>query len=162
MSDFASPAWNIDLIELRQAAQALGLQLQVLDVRAEADVAPAFRSAKTNAVGALLVASDAVVSQYVPLITQLAERDRLPLMGYQSGPGSPVDNGGLASYGPRTADLFRRAAYYVDRILRGTRPADLPVEGPTTFDLAINVKTAQALNITIPPDVAAQVTEWIT
>ena len=109
---------------------------------AEAQRGKAFR------IGALLVLEDPFMNPYIPTIVALAAKSRLPAA---YGVREFVDAGGLMSYGANAPDLWRRAATYVDRILKGTKPTDLPVEQPTKFELVINLKTAKALGLTIPP-----------
>jgi len=149
---------NADITELQAAAQTLGLRLHILRARAVADIPAAIASATNSGDGALLYPPDSVLGSSLGLIFQLAIRERLPVLAYSPG---PVDAGALMSYGGDYPALYGRCAYYVDRILRGTSPADLPVEGPTKFVMQINVKTAEALGLSIPPAVAAQVTEWV-
>ena len=135
----------------RMAAEALGVKLLTLELRGpNPDLDGAFRTATSERVGALLVAPGPAVSLHSKRVVDLAAKSRLPAM---YGSSDFVDLGGLMSYGPSLPDLFRRAATYVDKILKGAKPADLPVEQPTTFELVINVKTAKALGLTIPPSV---------
>ena len=137
-----------DAAVLLAAARSLRLQLQHLDVSRAADFQPAFRAAREWGAGAvLLVESPRAVVNRV-LIAQLALKERLPVVSQFS---RLVEAGGLMSYGPDLSDLFARAASYVDKILKGTKPGDLPIEQPTTFELVINLKTAKALGLTIPP-----------
>ena len=105
---------------------------------------------------ALFVIDDLVISSYQTRILDLAARNRLPVISQFR---EFVEAGGLMSYGPNNDEMFRRAAYYVDRILRGTSPADLPVEQPMTFDFVVNMKTAQALGLTFPNEIMLQVTD---
>ena len=153
-----NPTWDADITELQAAAQTLGLRLHVLRARSVADVASAFASATTNGIRALLYPSEPVWQNSAELFMQLAIREHLLVLAYNSG---VVDIGALMSYGEDYRVRYRRCAYYVDRILRGANPADLPVEGPTKFVMQINVKTAEALGLTIPPALAAQVTQWV-
>jgi len=133
------------------AAEALGVKLLSLELRSpNPDLEGAFRTAKSERVGALLVAAGAAQGLHRKRVVDLAAKSRLPAM-YASS--EYVDLGGLMSYGPSFPDLFRRAATYVDKILKGAKPADLPVEQPTKFELVINLKTAKALGLTIPPSV---------
>jgi ABC-type uncharacterized transport system substrate-binding protein len=129
------------------AARVLGLRLQHLDVKSSSDFATAFATAKNdNAEAVLLVESPRAVANRAA-IAELGLRHRLPVMSQFS---RIVAAGGLMSYGPDLSDLFRRAATYVDKILKGAKPADLPVEQPTKFESVINLKTAKALGLTIP------------
>jgi ABC-type uncharacterized transport system substrate-binding protein len=153
-----NPTRDADITELQVAAQTLGLQLHVLWARAVADIPPAIASTTNNGDRALLYPSEPVFATSAGLMMQLAIRERLPVLAYNSG---AVDVGALMSYGPDYRVLYGRCAYYVDRILRGASPADLPVEGPTKFVMQINVKTAEALGLSSPPALAAQVTQWV-
>jgi putative tryptophan/tyrosine transport system substrate-binding protein len=129
------------------AASVLGLRLQHLDVNGPSDFATAFAAAKrANAEAILLVESPRAVANRAA-IAELGIKHRLAIMSQFS---RIVEAGGLMSYGPDLSDLFRRAATDVDKILKGAKPADLPIEQPTTFDLVINLKTAKALGLTIP------------
>ena len=118
----------------------------------------AFEAAVRERADGLFVSNGPVITANHARIAELAVQARLPSMWQQS---DAVARGGLMGYGPNRAAMYRRAAYYVDRILKGTKPADLPVEQPTTFDFVINLKTAQALGLTIPQDVLLQATEVI-
>jgi putative ABC transport system substrate-binding protein len=130
------------------AARALGMRLQVVEARGPADFDRAFSDMTRARAGALTVSQGAMFNTERRRLVDLAAKNRLPAVY----PGREfVDDGGLMSYGPNIADLFRRAATYVDKILKGAKPADLPVEQPTKFELVINLKTAKALGLTIPP-----------
>ena len=144
--------------EVQSAASTLQLRLLSLEVRDPAGVASAFRTADRAGVGALLVLRDPFTVRQMAQIAELATQGRLPAM-YETR--DFVDAGGLMLYGPSLADLYRRAASYIDKILKGARPAELPVEQPTKFDFVINLKTALALGLTIPPAVLQQATEII-
>jgi putative ABC transport system substrate-binding protein len=130
------------------AAQSLRLQIQHLEVTSVADFETAFKTAKEGRADAVLLVESprAVVNR--TLIGKLALKQRLPVMSQFS---RLVEAGGLLSYGPDLSDLFGRAATYVDKILKGARPENLPIEQPTKFELVINMKTAKALGLTIPP-----------
>ena len=132
------------------AARSLGLQLQSLGVKDPRELPGAFSSMKTERAGAVFVVPDAMFFGQRNEIAGLAASNRLPLVAHLR---EFADAGGLMTYGPNGLDVHRRAATYVDRILKGTKPGDLPVEQPTKFDLVINLKTAEALGITIPPAV---------
>ena len=136
--------------ETRDAAQALALQLQSLEVRGLNDFEGAFQAATKGRARAITVLSDSVMFTHRTRILELAAKQRLPTMHTQS---LWVEAGGLVSYGTYFPDLWRRAAIYVDKILKGTKPADLPVEQPTKFELIINLKTAKQIGLTIPPNV---------
>ncbi len=137
-------------LETQAAARSLGLPLHVSEVRGSADFAKAFEAAIQARADALIVSPSPILRFHRKLLVDLAAKYRLPAM-YQMR--EFVDAGGLMAYGPRDADLFRRAAVYVDKILRGAKPTDLPVEQPTKFELVINMKTAKALGVTIPASV---------
>ncbi|MGH2652593.1 MAG: ABC transporter substrate-binding protein, partial [Actinomycetota bacterium] len=129
------------------AARALGLRLQVLEIRGPEDFERAFEEARKQRTEALLVLPSPVLNYQRKRLVDLTARYRLPA-SYQAR--EFVDAGGFMSYGPDLPDGVRRAAAYVDKILKGTKPGDLPVEQPTTFELVINMKTAKALGLTIP------------
>jgi putative ABC transport system substrate-binding protein len=132
------------------AARALGVRLQVVEARGSADFDRAFSDMTRARAGALSVFGGAMFANERGRLVGLAAKNRLPAV-YPAR--EYVDAGGLMSYGPNLADLFRRAATYVDKILKGAKPADLPVEQPTKFDFVINLKTAKALGLTIPQSV---------
>ena len=138
------------LKEIELAAGAFGVQLQVLDVLSSKDIEIAFRAATKAHTDALLVVDSAILADHRREIATLALKNRLPAI---AGTLEWVELGGLVSYGPIFADLARRAAAYVDKILKGTKPADLPVEQPTKFEFVINLKTAKQIGLTIPPNV---------
>ena len=138
----------LDFKAAQVAAKALGVQLQSLEVRADNDFDPAFRAAIQGKPDALSVRADSFTLFHRKRIVDFALKSRLPAI-YELR--EYVDAGGLMSYGPSREDLHRRAANYVDRILKGASPADLPVEQPTKFELVINLKTAKALGLMIPP-----------
>jgi len=143
-----NPVKVLDWHATQAAASALRLKVQALEVRGPTDFDGAFDSATRNRPDALVVLPDGLINSHRKQILNFALSRRLPGMyPYREF----VDAGGLMSYAPSYADLFRRAAVYVDRILHGTTPADLPVEQPTKFELVLNMKTAQALGITLPP-----------
>ena len=130
------------------AEQALGVTLQPVEVRQPSDIEPAFRHLRRERPDALYVVGNPVVALHRQAIVDFASRHRLPAI-YTGRPF--VDAGGLMSYGPSLRDMAHRTAVFVDKILKGAQPADLPVEQPTKFELVINLKTAQALGITLPP-----------
>jgi len=144
--------------ETQAAAQTLGLQVQSIKVRGPEDFDDAFTAAARGRAEALLVFDDSLTLGYRTRLVALAAKRRLPAMyGLREFP----DAGGLVSYGPSNLDMYRRTATYVDKILKGTKPADLPVEQPTKFELVINFKTAKTLGLTIPPSVLARADEII-
>ena len=138
------------LREMESAAQTLGVQLQSLKVRGPDELEGVFQAAVKGRANALLVVTSGPFRAYLAKIIAFAAKHRLPTM-YDVK--DYVDAGGLMSYGPNREDMYRRAAVYVDKILKGAKPADLPVERPTKFELAINLKTAKALGITIPQSI---------
>jgi putative ABC transport system substrate-binding protein len=140
------------------AARALGVRLQVVEARGPTDIDSAFSKMTRARAGALTVLPSAMLFTERRRLVDLAAKNRLPAVYVQR---EFVDAGGLMAYGPRLADLFRRAATYVDKILKGAKPGDLPVEQPTKFDLAINLKTAKALGLTIPPSLLSRADEVI-
>ena len=146
------------LAEANAAARALGVQLHVAEVRGPEDFSRAFATMIEARAGALVVLSTPMLYIERSRLVALTAQHRLPtVFSFREY----VDAGGLLSYGPNIADLFRRAATYVDKILKGAKPADLPVEQPTTFELVINLKTAQALGLTMPPTLLFQADEII-
>jgi putative ABC transport system substrate-binding protein len=144
--------------ETQEAAETLGLQVVSLEVHGMADFDPAFALAVSSRVDALFLPIAQVVMVQLPRIAQFAIDHRMPAMAFQR---EFPDSGGLMSYGASIPALYRRAAYYVDKLLKGTNPAELPVEQPTTFDLIINRKTAQALGLSIPPSLLQQAAQII-
>jgi ABC-type uncharacterized transport system substrate-binding protein len=154
----ANPANAAVWQETQAAARALGLRLHSQDVRGPQDLEGAFARMAQARPEALLVLSDALLGMHRPQIVEFATQQQLP--GVFAGRASVVD-GGLMYYGPSQPYRFRRAADYVDRILKGTKPADLPVEQPMKFELVINLKTAKALGLTIPPHILFQADEVI-
>ena len=157
--------WNAGLAagaralqEMQGATQRLGLQLHAVEVRSPDDFERAFAAITQAHAGALFVFPDPLTFSHRAAIVDFAHKSKLPAM---FGAREFVDAGGLMSYGPNFPAMFQRAATYVDKILKGARPADLPVEQPMKFELVINLKTAQALGITIPPIVLFQADEVI-
>jgi putative ABC transport system substrate-binding protein len=140
------------------AAKALGIRLEVIETRDGQEIERAFSGAVRSRAAAMLTIADAFLWSQRAHIVALAARHRLPSMFPEE---EFVKAGGLMAYGPHVADNFRRAAGYVDKILRGAKPADLPIEQPTKYKLAINLKTAKALGLTIPPSLLARADEVI-
>jgi putative ABC transport system substrate-binding protein len=140
------PVAVLEMREVQAAAGTLGLKFATSEIRRSEDIVPGFEAFKGDA-DALYVCGDPLVSANLIRINTLALVARLPAI-YTSR--EFVEVGGLMSYGPNIPDMFRRAADYVDKILRGAKPGDLPVEQPTKFDLVINLTTAKALGLTIP------------
>ena len=147
--DPEDPSKIVELKSIQAPAKALGVNLQSIEVRSS-DFQSAFNTATRERAGALLVLQNGVTNTGRKPIAELATKHRLPTMWAESG---LMDAGGLMSYGPNYADLFRRSATYVDKILRGAKPADIPVEQPTKFEFVINLKTAKQIGVTIPPNV---------
>jgi len=141
------------LREIELAARAYGIKLQNIDIRDSKDIENGLREASQGRAGAVLVPQLPILASQRKQITELAVKRRLPAV---YGQAEYVDIGGLIYYGPSITELFRRAATYVDKILKGAKPADLPVEQPTKFELIINLKTAKQIGITIPPNVLAR------
>jgi len=141
------------LEEMKSASRTLRITIQSLKVHTSNDLEPALAAIKRERAGALNVQGNSVTSDYRVQIVNFAIKNRLPSM---YGDGGAVDIGGLMSYGPNPIGLYRRAATYVDKILKGAKPADLPVEQPTKFELVINLKTAKQIGLTIPPNVLAR------
>ena len=154
----ANPSHPLVVRELNVAARSLGVQLQFLEARGPNEFEGAFAAMAKERMGALLVVPDSVSFLHRTRLADLAARSHLPAA---YGLRGHVDAGGLMSYGPDSADLFRRAATYVDKILKGAKPADLPVEQPTKFELVVNLKTAKALGLTIPQSVLVRADEVI-
>jgi putative tryptophan/tyrosine transport system substrate-binding protein len=146
IGNLANPASALEVIEIQAAAGVLGFEVITLEVRRAEDIAPAFEALGGRADAIYLPTAPLVLTNRIRMNT-LALSARLPTM--YSGQ-EYVESAGLMSYGPNRPDLFRRAAEYVDKILRGAKPGDLPVEQPTKFDLVVNLTTAKALGLTIP------------
>jgi len=147
------PANSQSLKEVELAAGAFRMKLQYLDVRSPTDIETAFGAASKGRADAVLVLGSAVFNSQRKQIAELAVKSRLPAI-YAAV--ESVEAGGLTSYGASIPDLFRRAATYVDKILKGVKPADLPVEQPTKFELIINLRAAKQIGLTIPPTVLAR------
>ncbi|HMF24504.1 MAG TPA: ABC transporter substrate-binding protein [Pseudolabrys sp.] len=151
-------AYLADWRGLQERARSRGVTLQSFEARSMADIDGAFAAIVEAHADAVITFSDTLTFNFANQVAELASRSKLPLM-------SPFHEiavaGGLMSYGPSISDLFRRSAVYVDKILRGAKPADLPVEQPTKFELVINLKTAKALGLTVPPSLLARADEVI-
>ena len=148
-----NPGNALALKEIEIAAKALALKVQTLDILGSKDIENAFRAAVKERAGAVLVLVSSVSLSQRPRILGLAVKSKLPVIYPQN---EYVEDGGLMSYAPNYADLFRRAAIYVDKILKGAKPADLPVEQPKQFEFVINLKAAKEIGLTIPPNVLAR------
>jgi putative ABC transport system substrate-binding protein len=154
----ASPIQVIQERETRAAAQVLGMKMLSLGVRTREEIEDAFAAIVRERPGALLVLADRLFLYHRARIMDFAARHRLPgVHAYRE----LVEAGGLMSFGPSYAGMHRRAAYFVDRILKGAKPADLPVERPATFELVLNLKAAKALGLTIPQSVLLRATDVI-
>jgi putative tryptophan/tyrosine transport system substrate-binding protein len=157
MVNVGFPDAVLEASEAKVVARSLGLEVATLEIRRAEDIVPAFESLKDHA-DALYVTADALLNANRIRINTLALGARLPTMhAFRES----VEAGGLMSYGPNLASMFRRAAEYVDKILRGAKPGDLPVEQPTKFDLVVNLTTARALGIEVPPTLLARADEVI-
>jgi putative ABC transport system substrate-binding protein len=157
ISNITNSASMLELREVQMAASTIGLEVTTLEIRRAEDIAPAFEGLKGHA-EALYVCIDTILFANRTRISTLALDARLPTMVSNR---EFVEAGGLMSYGTNFPDLFRRAGDFVDKILRGAKPADLPVEQPTKFDLVINMKTAKALSLEVPPTLLARADEVI-
>ena len=157
MGNVGNSAVELELSEVRSAALALGLEAAAFELRRAEDIVPAFDALKGRA-DALYVCSDALLFTNRIRVNTLAQGARLPTMYLL---GEYVEAGGLMSYGPNLPHLYRRAAEFVDKILHGAKPADIPVEQPTKFDLIINLTTAKALDIEVPATLLALADEVI-
>jgi putative ABC transport system substrate-binding protein len=146
------------LKETEAVAAALGVQLQLVGVRGPGEFESAFAEIVRGDVGALMVMADPILILHKTRIVDFAKKSRLPAM---YGNKEYVWAGGLMYYGSSFADVFRRTATYVDKILKGANPADLPVEQPTRFEFVINLKTAETLGITVPPSLLVSADELI-
>jgi putative tryptophan/tyrosine transport system substrate-binding protein len=144
--------------EVNSQARSLSVQLQLLEARDPTEFEGVFAAMAKERAGALLVLSDAVLNSHGTLLADLAARSRLPAA---YGVRESVEAGGLMSYGPSFLDLFRRSTTFVDKILKGAKPADLPVEQPTKFELVINLRAAKAIGLEVPPLLIAQADELI-
>jgi putative tryptophan/tyrosine transport system substrate-binding protein len=149
----ANAVKRLDFKETEVAAQALGLRLQSLEVKAPDDFDGKLKAATTPRAAALVVLHDALISANTKSIVDFTVNYRLPAM---YGAAEVVAAGGLMSYAANIPDLFRRSAWYVDTILKGAKPADLPIEQPTKFELIINLKAANQIGLTIPANVLAR------
>jgi len=147
-----------ELKESEQGADRLGLGLSFAQMQSAAEVQPALERIRAAGAEAMIVLPDGLVMQHRKQIIEFAALQRIPVI---SGWSEFAKSGGTMTYGPNLKASFERLAIYVDKILKGARPADLPVEGPTRFDLAVNVKTARALGLTIPQSILSQTVEAI-
>jgi putative ABC transport system substrate-binding protein len=158
ISNVSNPQSQIELSEMQVAAQTLDLQLHSIQISGESSLEDAFEKLSKQSIQALIVLTDPILYSQRSRIVALAARKRLPAMYFFR---EFVQEGGLMSYAPSDRDLFRRAATYVDRVLKGANPGDLPVEQPTKFELIINLKTVKALGLAIPDKLIALADEVI-
>jgi putative ABC transport system substrate-binding protein len=149
---------NLALTEMEAAAKALGLKLLSLEVRSLDDFEGAFARAKKERAQALITTTGTLINTQQRQVLDFAAKNRLPAIYAYS---EFVEAGGLMSYAPNYADLWRRAAYFVDKILKGTKPADIPVEQPTKFELVINLKTAKQIGLTLSPEFLSRANQVI-
>ena len=157
--DSATPgAKTGGLKEIELAAQAVRVQVQPVEVRSPTEFESAFEGLVRRRPGALMTLSSAMFWNHRARIVQLAAKRRLPTMFPER---EFADEGGLMSYGPNVPDNFRRAATYVDKILKGTNPADLPVQQPMRFEFIVNLNAAKQIGVTIPPNVLVRANEVI-
>jgi putative ABC transport system substrate-binding protein len=154
----ANPDKARDVEETQVQARTLGLEVQSLEIRGPNDFDGAFQTAIRKRAGALLTLADSLTITHQSRIVDLAAKSRLPAMHEQ---GEFVEAGGLMAYGPSLLGLFRHVATYVDKILKGAKPATLPVEQPTQFEFVINLKTAKSIGLTIPPELLARANKVI-
>jgi putative ABC transport system substrate-binding protein len=157
IANAGSPGAIAEMRAFATMARSLGFELSIFEIRGSEDIAPAFDALRGRLDALDVVPDPLIISNRIQLIT-LALAARVPaIYGSRDYP----DVGGLMSFGPNLPDLYRRAADFVDKILRGTKPADIPVEQPTKFDLVINLTTAKALGLTIPPMLLARADDVI-
>jgi putative tryptophan/tyrosine transport system substrate-binding protein len=158
LTNLSNPDAAIDWKHIEREGRSLGVQVQLLDVRKAEDLSPTFDAANKQGVGALVVIGYSLTQPNRDLIVELAARHRLPTIY----PGREfVDAGGLMSYAVDYAPLYYRAAGFVDKIFKGAKPNDLPVEQPTKFEFVVNLKTAKALGLTIPPSLLLRADEVV-
>jgi putative ABC transport system substrate-binding protein len=154
-----NPAFALQLDEIQESARSLGLKLQIVEVQHANEFEKAFEAVKNERAGALNVLASAFFSAHRKGIIELAAKYRVPAVYHTE---AFVENGGLIFYGPTIPDLHRRAATYVDKILKGAKPADLPIEQPKKFEFVVNLKTAKQIGLIIPPNVLARADRVIT
>jgi len=158
LSNPGNPSHALAISDVKVAARSLGVQLQLLEARGPNEFDGAFAAMAKERVGALLVVADAMFGPHRARLADLAAKNQLPSM---HGVRVEVEAGGLMFYGHNFPDQWRRAATFVDKILKGAKPADLPVQQPTKFELVINLKTAKALGLTIPQSLLLRADEVI-
>ena len=148
----------LGLKNFHAAAQKLGVTIQSVEASTPQEIAKGFSEIAREKAGALIVSRESLFQQQKNQILELVAKQRLPSVGTY---GEYVEAGGLMSYGQKLGEITRRAATYIDKIFKGAKPGDLPVEQPTKFELVINLKTAKALGITVPPSILVQATRVI-
>ena len=153
-----SPSAERLIGDMQEAARAKGVQLPILKAGGESEVGAAFGTLVELHAGGLVVTADPFLSSHRDQLVALAARHAIPAIYVER---QSVEAGGLISYGMSFAAVFRQAGTYVGRILKGAKPADLPVQQPTKFELVVNLKTAQSLGLTIPPSILARADEVI-
>ena len=158
LRDAAQPSGTSQFAAIQSAAQSIRVEVSPVNMRDAGEIERAVTAFARAANGGLIVAASASATVHRDLIITLAARHKLPAVYFNR---AFVTDGGLISYGPDIVDLFRRAAGYVDRILKGEKPADLPVQVPTKYELAINLKTARALDLDVPHSLLARADEVI-
>jgi putative ABC transport system substrate-binding protein len=158
LSNQANPSHVLAITHLKVAAQALRVKLQFLEAGGLNEFDGALAAMSKEHAGALLVVSDSVFIRHKTQLADLAAKNRLPSMYVIR---DHVEAGGLMSYGPNFLDLFRRSATFVDKIFKGAKPGDLPVQQPTKFELVINLKTAKSLGLTFPQSILLRADEVI-
>ena len=158
LSNPSNPSHRLAVDYIKEIAGLIGVQLQLLEARGPDELELAFRAMAKERVSALLVIADPTFLSYIKAVLEFAMKNRLPSV---HGLREEVDAGGLMSYGPNTESQFRHAAVYVDKILKGTKPSELPVEQPTHFELVVNLKTAKVLGLTMPTTLLARADEVI-
>jgi putative ABC transport system substrate-binding protein len=158
LSNPAGPSQPLTVRNIKAAAQSLGLQLLLVDARGPEEFDRAFATMTKERVGALFVVTDPAYIPHRKRLIELTRKNRLPSIFTQR---ADVEAGGLMSYGPNFPDMYRRAAAFVDKILKGARPADMPIEQPTTFELIVNLSTARELGLTIPPSLLTRADQVI-
>ena len=154
----ADRAMNLRYLEIENAAKTLNVEIRSVEVRDPEDFEPAFATIRADGPDAMFMVADALTGLNRKRIIDFAAQSRLPT-AYEYR--EFVNDGGLMSYGPNLRDLFSRAAYYMDKILKGAKPAELPMEQPTKFELVINLKTANAFGIAVPQSLLARADEVI-
>jgi putative ABC transport system substrate-binding protein len=154
----ADPAMNLRYREIETAAKTMHIEIRPLGVREPEDFDDAFAAMRRDRPDAMFMVTDALIGLNRKRVVEFAAANRLPAI-YEVR--DPVGDGGLMSYGPNIPNLFARTAYYIDKILKGAKPGDLPMEQPTKFELVINLKTAKALGLTIPPSLLQRADEVV-